>query len=47
VNADGIDDLMIAASDADPNASNSGSVYVVFGNSSFGVGVFRNGFESP
>ncbi len=47
VNADGVDDLMIAASDADPNAFTSGSVYVVFGNTSFGVSVFRNGFESP
>ncbi len=34
INGDGIDDLIIRASDADPNGSNSGQSYVVFGSSS-------------
>ena len=33
INGDGIDDLIIGASSADPNGSNSGQSYVVFGNS--------------
>jgi len=33
VNGDGIDDVIIGAPDADPNGSNSGSSYVVFGSS--------------
>lgn len=32
VNGDGIDDVIIGAQEADPNGSNSGSIYVVFGN---------------
>ena len=35
VNNDGFDDLIIGASRADPNGTNSGSSYVVFGRSSF------------
>jgi len=38
VNGDGIDDLIIGASGADPNGSSSGQSYVVFGN--------RSGFGS-
>ena len=34
VNGDGIDDLMIGAVEADPNGTDSGETYVVFGNSS-------------
>ena len=34
INGDGVDDLIIGASYADPNASNSGESYVVFGSSS-------------
>ncbi|MEM1369584.1 MAG: hypothetical protein AAGG02_16550 [Cyanobacteria bacterium P01_H01_bin.15] len=33
VNGDGIDDIIIGATDADPNGSSSGETYVVFGNS--------------
>lgn len=39
LNGDGIDDLVIGAPDADPNASRAGAVYVVFGNG--------EGFTSP
>jgi hypothetical protein len=38
VNDDGIDDLLIGASGADPNGSNSGASYVVFGASGVGDG---------
>jgi FG-GAP repeat/FG-GAP-like repeat len=38
INGDGIDDLIIGANSADPNASNSGQSYVVFGS--------RSGFSS-
>jgi hypothetical protein len=38
INGDGIDDLIIGAFDADPNGSNSGQSYVVFGS--------RSGFTS-
>jgi hypothetical protein len=38
INGDGIDDLIIGASSADPNGSNSGKSYVVFGR--------RGGFEA-
>jgi hypothetical protein len=34
INGDGIDDLIIGASQADPNGANSGSVYVVHGRAS-------------
>ncbi len=45
VNGDGLDDLIIGAPGADPNGSNSGSSYVVFGIRT--QGIFRNGFEIP
>ncbi|PXX16587.1 FG-GAP repeat protein [Nitrosomonas ureae] len=35
VNGDGFDDLIVGAYGADPNGSNSGSSYVIFGRSSF------------
>ncbi len=38
VNADGIDDLVIGASGADPNGDGSGESYVVFGAPSVGAG---------
>ncbi len=38
VNGDGVDDLLIGARDADPNGSNSGASYVVFGASGVGTG---------
>ncbi|BAQ65629.1 cadherin domain-containing protein [Geminocystis sp. NIES-3709] len=38
INGDGIDDLLIGARNADPNGSNSGQTYVVFGS--------RSGFSS-
>jgi len=41
VNGDGIDDLIIGASGADPNGSSSGQSYVVFGNRS-GFGTVLN-----
>ncbi len=40
INGDGIEDLMIGANLADPNAKNSGETYVVFGNS---TGVIADG----
>ena len=40
VNGDGIDDIIIGAEDADPNGTNSGESYVVFGSDSgFGASV--------
>ena len=42
VNGDGLDDLIIGASWADPNGSNSGSSYVVFGTAQ----IFQDGFEA-
>jgi hypothetical protein len=42
INGDGIDDLIIGASSADPNGSDSGSSYVIFGRTQ---SVFRDGFE--
>ncbi|MEE9344048.1 MAG: hypothetical protein V3U88_00410 [Methylococcales bacterium] len=38
VNGDGIDDLLIGASRADPNGRNSGASYIVFGASDVGAG---------
>jgi len=38
VNGDGIDDIIIGAPDADPNGSESGQSYVVFGGETFGAG---------
>ncbi len=38
VNGDGIDDLVIGASRADPNGRNSGASYIVFGASDVGAG---------
>jgi len=35
INNDGFDDLIIGANNADPNGSNSGETYVVFGNTRF------------
>ncbi len=43
INGDGIDDLIIGADGADPNGSNSGSSYVVFGK---GIAIFCDGFEA-
>ncbi len=43
INGDGIDDLIVGAPGADPNGSNSGRSYVVFGQN--GEIVFRNDFE--
>ena len=39
VNADGIDDIIIGARRADPNGSDSGESYVVFGSASFGIAI--------
>ena len=39
VNADGIDDVIIGADDADPNGNSSGASYIVYGND--------QGFVSP
>ncbi|TXI19203.1 MAG: hypothetical protein E6Q62_04790 [Nitrosomonas sp.] len=41
VNGDGIDDVMIGAPGADPSGDGSGSSYVVFGSSDFGVEVIQ------
>ncbi len=38
VNGDGVDDLIIGASGADPNGNRSGESYVVFGGASVGAG---------
>ena len=38
VNGDGVADVIIGAAYADPNGSNSGESYVVFGGSGVGVG---------
>jgi hypothetical protein len=43
INGDGIEDLIIGASRAAPNGSDSGSSYVVFGRDT--QSVFRDGFE--
>ena len=47
VNGDGRGDLIIGAHNADPNGSNSGSSYVVFGDPLIGISstIFKNGFE--
>ncbi|WP_204153456.1 integrin alpha, partial [Leptolyngbya sp. CCY15150] len=37
INGDGIDDLIISAPGADPNSSDSGSSYVVFGGGDFSI----------
>ncbi len=37
INGDGVDDLVIGASRADPNGNNSGEAYVVFGGGDIGV----------
>lgn len=42
INGDGIDDLIIGAHQADPNGSDSGRSYVVFGSNT----VFFDGFEA-
>lgn len=44
-NGDGIDDLVLGARGADPNGSNSGRAYIVFGRR--GDVVFIDRFESP
>ncbi len=41
VNGDGFDDVIIGAPGADPNGEGSGSSYVVFGSSDFGVEVIQ------
>jgi hypothetical protein len=38
INGDGVDDLIIGATGADPNGSNSGESYVVFGGAGVGAG---------
>jgi len=38
INNDGIDDLIIGASGADPNGSSSGASYVLFGDTTIGLG---------
>jgi hypothetical protein len=38
INGDGVDDLIIGAYSADPNGSNSGESYVVFGGAAVGAG---------
>ncbi len=38
VNADGYDDILIAARDADPNGDGSGEVYLLYGGDEVGVG---------
>ncbi|MBK6727447.1 MAG: FG-GAP repeat protein [Xanthomonadales bacterium] len=43
INGDGVDDLIVGAHFADPNGSNSGSSYVLFGHRS--ESIFANGFE--
>ncbi|MEM7052990.1 MAG: integrin alpha [Pseudomonadota bacterium] len=40
INGDGVDDLIVGASYADPNGANSGSIYVVFGRDTSAVGNF-------
>jgi hypothetical protein len=42
LNGDGIEDLIIGAPNADPNGSNSGTSYVVFGTAR----IFQDGFET-
>jgi hypothetical protein len=42
INADGVDDLVIGAPDADPNGEGSGNSYVLFGRKNL---VFSDGFE--
>lgn len=44
-NGDGIADLVLGARGADPNGSNSGRAYIVFGRR--GDAIFANRFESP
>ena len=41
VNGDGFDDLIVGASNAEPNGTWSGSSYVIFGRSDFGSGRLR------
>jgi len=41
INGDGLDDIVIGANRADPNATNSGESYVVFGQTSFSQGAYN------
>ena len=45
VNGDGLDDVIVGASNADPNGDFSGSSYVVFGRDT--TRFFSDGFEAP